>query len=73
MMHKQLLLNAFEYAGSLLSPSAKRCPHLGCRLKRNSAEHSWDCPCHGSRFTSEGGLLDNPATGDLKHKNKKGD
>ena len=73
MMHKQLLLNAFEYAGSLLSPSAKRCPHLGCRLKWNSAEHSWDCPCHGSRFTSEGGLLDNPATGDLKHKNKKGD
>ena len=40
-------------------------PQLGA-LKWNPREHSWDCPCHGSRFTAEGTLIDNPATGDLK-------
>ncbi len=43
-----------------------RCPHLGCELKWNEEEQSWDCPCHGSRFTKEGELLDNPAQVDLK-------
>ena len=51
---------------SLLTPTAKRCPHLGCALKRNPQEHTWDCPCHGSRFTEEGKLIDNPATGNLE-------
>ena len=58
-----------EYGYSLLgllTPTAPRCPHMGCALKYNPIEHSWDCPCHGSRFTGEGKLLDNPATGDLK-------
>ncbi|MBQ2774460.1 MAG: FAD-dependent oxidoreductase [Clostridia bacterium] len=68
MLRKQLLINGFEYASSLLAPSLKRCPHLGCHLKWNSAEHSWDCPCHGSRFSEDGELLDNPATGDLHEK-----
>lgn len=39
----------------------RRCPHMGCRLEWNDEEKSWDCPCHGSRFTNEGELLDNPA------------
>ena len=38
-----------------------RCPHMGCKLTWNLHERSWDCPCHGSRFDAEGGLLDNPA------------
>lgn len=62
----QLALNAFEAAVNLLTPSTKRCPHLGCALKWNSAEHSWDCPCHGSRFSSDGILLENPSTGNIK-------
>lgn len=37
------------------------CPHLGCELTWNPDERSWDCPCHGSRFDSEGRLLDGPA------------
>ena len=45
--------------------SKKRCPHLGCALKWNSEERSWDCPCHGSRFAEDGTLIDNPANGDL--------
>ena len=66
IMRPQLAANAFEAAVSLLTPSQKRCPHLGCALKWNAYEHTWDCPCHGSRFTEDGKLIDNPATGDLK-------
>lgn len=64
----QLGINAWEAARNLLTPTAKRCPHMGCALKWNSQEHSWDCPCHGSRFTESGKLIDNPATGHLKQK-----
>lgn len=65
MVKPQLVLNACEAAVNLLTVSSKRCPHLGCALKWNPAEHSWDCPCHGSRFTKDGRLLDNPANGNL--------
>ncbi len=65
MIRWQLLINGFESAKNLLTPSRKRCPHLGCALKWNPAEHSWDCACHGSRFDESGRVLDNPANGDL--------
>lgn len=61
----QLFINGAEAVCNLLTPSKKRCPHLGCALKWNEAERSWDCPCHGSRFTEHGRVLDNPANGDL--------
>lgn len=66
MLRPQLLVNGFESVVGLLTPSGKRCPHLGCALKYNEAEHSWDCPCHGSRFSEDGKVLDNPANGNLK-------
>ena len=62
----QLLINCGETAVNFLTPTTRRCPHLGCALKWNAAEHSWDCPCHGSRFDEDGGLIDNPANGDWK-------
>ena len=62
----QLAVNALESTVNLLTPSTRRCSHLGCALKWNAAEHTWDCPCHGSRFTRDGTLIDNPATKDLK-------
>ena len=66
ILHPQLALNALESTLNLLTPTAKRCPHLGCALKWNPYEHSWDCPCHGSRFSKDGKLIDNPATDDIK-------
>lgn len=66
MLKPQLLVNSVESAIGFVGFTGKRCPHLGCSLKWNRAEHSWDCPCHGSRFDEEGKVLDNPANGDLK-------
>ena len=66
ILHPQLALNGLEAAAGLLSPTVKRCPHLGCALKWNPQEQSWDCPCHGSRFTEEGNRIDGPATGNLR-------
>lgn len=66
ILRPQLAVNAFETTLGLLTPTVPRCPHLGCALKYNAAEHSWDCPCHGSRFTEHGQLIDNPATDDKR-------
>ena len=66
MLHPQLGINMLESAKNLLTPTSPRCPHLGCALKWNAQERSWDCPCHGSRFEEAGKLIDNPASGDLK-------
>ena len=66
VLRPQLAVNAFDSVVGLLTPTAPRCPHLGCALKYNSAEHTWDCPCHGSRFTEQGELIDNPATDDKR-------
>lgn len=65
ILKPQFFINGFETAISMMTPTVRRCPHLGCALKWNRAEHSWDCPCHGSRFTEEGKVLDNPANGNL--------
>ncbi len=66
MLHQQLAVNVFDSFIGLVTPTSPRCPHLGCALTYNKAEHSWDCPCHGSRFTESGELIDNPATDDKK-------
>ncbi|GLI01665.1 FAD-dependent oxidoreductase [Phytohabitans aurantiacus] len=49
-----------DEAGALVTLSA-RCTHLGCVVRYNDDENSWDCPCHGSRFDLDGTVLGGPA------------
>jgi len=49
-----------DSAGKLTSVSAV-CTHMGCIVHWNGAEQSWDCPCHGSRFSPDGAVLAGPA------------
>jgi glycine/D-amino acid oxidase-like deaminating enzyme/nitrite reductase/ring-hydroxylating ferredoxin subunit len=56
-------------AGELHAVSA-RCTHLGCTVRWNDAERSWDCPCHGSRFDHTGKVLQGPAVHDLERRTK---
>jgi Glycine/D-amino acid oxidases (deaminating) len=53
--------------GGLHAVSA-RCTHLGCLVRFNAAERSWDCPCHGSRFDVDGAVLEGPAVEPLPRK-----
>ena len=66
IMHPSLLVNSAKAVANILRPTAPRCTHMGCALKYNSAEHTWDCACHGSRFDADGKVIDNPAADDLK-------
>ena len=50
--------------GTLHAVSA-RCTHMGCIVRWNPAETTWDCPCHGSRFAVDGTVIEGPAVEDL--------
>ena len=65
-----LLRNVAASTVGLLTPTLPRCPHLGCALQYNKQEHTWDCPCHGSRFAKDGKLLNEPANKDLNRHGK---
>ena len=57
----QLAANIGSSIVGMLTPTLHRCTHLGCGLHYNHREHSWDCPCHGSRYAKSGQVLDGPA------------
>src|SRR5205085_1191791 len=60
-VHGRRLAVYRDYFGAVHAVSSV-CTHLGCVVKFNDAEKSWDCPCHGSRFDVDGAVLDGPAT-----------
>jgi Rieske Fe-S protein len=45
------------------------CPHLQCIVGWNAEEHTWDCPCHGSRFDRYGKVVNGPSNQDLSEAN----
>jgi len=53
-----------DQAGDIHAVSAI-CTHLGCTVGFNREDRTWDCPCHGSRFTVDGKVIQGPATEDL--------
>jgi Rieske Fe-S protein len=58
--------------GGVLHAVSLRCTHLGCLVRFNEAETSWDCPCHGSRFAIDGAVLEGPAVTPLARKRPPG-
>lgn len=70
--NREEMKNMLKEAGeSILMPrikgekGKKYCAHLGCEVKWNDVTKTWDCPCHGSRYESDGKLIDGPSVHDL--------
>lgn len=64
----EFMVHAIESGKGLLSgicTKDRRCPHMGCKLTWNPEERTWECPCHGSRFDSQGTLKTGPAQKNL--------
>ncbi|UOR13650.1 FAD-dependent oxidoreductase [Halobacillus amylolyticus] len=64
--HNGKRAGAYKDSAGNLSLVDTACTHMGCELSWNTAERSWDCPCHGSRFTTGGKVIEGPATKPLK-------
>jgi Rieske Fe-S protein len=56
---------AYRDANGKLTLRSATCTHMGCRVAWNEGARTWDCPCHGSRFTPEGDVLSGPAEAPL--------
>jgi glycine/D-amino acid oxidase-like deaminating enzyme/nitrite reductase/ring-hydroxylating ferredoxin subunit len=59
---------AWRSPGGELFAVSPVCTHLGCKVHWNSVETSWDCPCHGSRFSPDGQVIEGPALAPLARK-----
>jgi glycine/D-amino acid oxidase-like deaminating enzyme/nitrite reductase/ring-hydroxylating ferredoxin subunit len=57
---------AYRDRDGVLHAVSPTCTHLGCEVRFNPAERSWDCPCHGSRFDIDGEVLEGPAVDRLE-------
>lgn len=55
----------YKDEGEVIHAFTAVCPHMGCVLQWNGSERSFDCPCHGSRFTCQGVVVNGPAKEDL--------
>ncbi len=66
--HKGTKVAAYRDDNGQLHTVSAVCPHLGCIVAWNQAETSWDCPCHGSRFSCDGKILHGPTVKPLEQK-----
>lgn len=68
--YKKFFIDVWEsvvgLGAGLFAKKNQKCSHMGCALKWNEEEKTWDCPCHGSRYTEGGERIDNPAQMDLR-------
>lgn len=71
ILKPQLISNLGHALVGIGRIGGKRCSHMGCVLQWNEKEQAWECPCHGSRFSADGKVLDNPACDELKKKHFK--
>ena len=53
---------AYKKSDSEIIKLSSVCTHLGCQVNWNTADKTWDCPCHGSRFDIDGNVKKGPAT-----------
>jgi Rieske Fe-S protein len=65
MRHGLTKIAVYRNQQGQLTKLSAVCPHLKCLVHWNRAEETWDCPCHGSRFSPEGQVLNGPANSDL--------
>lgn len=63
-------LGVYRDSGNHLHFVNARCTHMGCTVKWNNDEKTWDCPCHGSRFTYTGDVVNGPAIESLDYHNE---
>jgi glycine/D-amino acid oxidase-like deaminating enzyme/nitrite reductase/ring-hydroxylating ferredoxin subunit len=54
-------LAVYRHPNGTLTIRSATCTHMGCIVAWNSAEQTWDCPCHGSRFALDGQVISGPA------------
>jgi glycine/D-amino acid oxidase-like deaminating enzyme/nitrite reductase/ring-hydroxylating ferredoxin subunit len=66
LRHRGKMVAAYRTPTGELRACSAVCTHLGCHVQWNDAEASWDCPCHGSRFDTQGAVLNGPAVKALK-------
>ncbi|PAD77299.1 FAD-dependent oxidoreductase [Paenibacillus campinasensis] len=67
--HNGQRAGAFKDEAGNLHMVDTTCTHMGCEVEWNEGERSWDCPCHGSRYTFDGEVLEGPAIEPLKKLN----
>jgi Rieske Fe-S protein len=63
---------AYRREDGSLAAISPVCRHVGCLVAFNTAEQTWDCPCHGSRYTVEGEVIQGPSTRNLEPKRNEG-
>ena len=63
--YKDEKLAVYKDENGVLHALSPVCTHVGCEVKWNNSERSWDCPCHGTRYSYDGRVMTGPATKNL--------